>query len=144
MKSNLFCIAIATALLVLVGCASAPKSFVRGNADDWTTVELRNDIDYEQAWREAVDVIAKKFELEVISKEGGYARTVWIHTWWKPGQVTRNYRVRAVLKFTADHKKLDLKTEAQYLDGEWNTGTDSRLLNQIKQDIMGVVGRTTR
>lgn len=111
----------------------------------WTGVELREGISYEEAWQEVVDVLAKKFELEMISREGGYVRTTWIHTWWKVGELTENYRVRAIVKFSPDKKRVDLKTEANYLeDNVWVLGTDTRLLQTVKTDIMGVVGRTTR
>ncbi len=122
-----------------------PKSFARTVEPGWASIEIRKGMDFERAWQETVDVLAKKFELEMISKDGGYARTAWIHTWWKAGEVTENYRVRVVMKFSADQTKVDIKTEANYLmGGEWVLGTDTRLLQTAKTDIMGVVGRTTR
>lgn len=141
----------ATALVLLLGamtlqgCSSMPKSFARTVEPGWAAIEIREGMDFEQAWQETLDVLAKKFELEMISKDGGYARTSWIHTWWKAGEVTENYRVRVVVKFSADRTKVDIKTEANYLmSGEWVLGTDTRLLQTVKTDIMGVVGRTTR
>jgi hypothetical protein len=100
---------------------------------------------YEAAWQEVTDVLAKKFELEMISKDGGYLRTSWIYTWWKVGERTENYRVRAIVKFSPDGRKVDIKTEANYLRGkQWLVGSDTRLLETVKTDIMGVIGRTTR
>ena len=130
--------------LLLIGCAT-PRSFIRVIEPNWASVELRPDIEFEDAWREVVDVLAKKFELEMISKDGGYLRTSWIYTWWKIGRLTENYRVRAIVKFSPDRNKIDIKTEANYLQGgQWTVGTDSRLLQTVKTDIMGVIGRTTR
>jgi hypothetical protein len=133
----------------MFGCgilfSSGPRSFVQAIEPTWVSVEIRDDLSYDEAWREVVDILAKKFELEVISKDGGYIRTAWIYTWWKSGKITENYRVRAIVKFSADRKKVDIKTEANYLkDDTWVTGTDTRLLQTVKTDIMGVVGRTTR
>ena len=100
---------------------------------------------YEQAWREAIDVLARKFDIEVISKEGGYIRTAWIYSWWKSGVLTENYRVRALVKFTPDRTQTDVKTEANYKrGGSWILGTDTLLLDTVKSDLMGVIGRTTR
>ena len=83
--------------------------------------------------------------MEMISKEGGYARTGWIYTWNTKGIYTKKYRVRVIFKFSPDHSKVDIKTEAEILKGNnWITGYDTRLLNTIKTDIMGVVGRTTK
>jgi len=131
--------------LFFVGCSHTPRSFVRVMEPTWATIELREDLGFEEAWKRAVDVLAKNFELEMISKDGGYIRTSWIYSWWKQGEITENYRVRAIVKFSPDQKQLDIKTEANYLKkGVWIVGTDTRLLQTIKTDIMGVVGRTTR
>lgn len=131
--------------LALVGCASVPVSFVMVPEPSWAGIELKAGLSYEDAWPQVVDVLARKFELEMISKEGGYLRTSWIYTWWT-GYVTANYRVRAVVKFSPDRKKVDIKTEANYLTRgrQWVVGTDTRLLKTVKMDIMGVVGRVTR
>ena len=136
---------IIIAICVAVLSACAPKTFVRVMEPTWTSIELRTGVQYEDAWKESVDVLAKKFELEVIPKDGGYIRTAWIHTWWKAGVLTENYRVRAIIKFTPDRRQVDVKTEAHYLEGgSWVLGTDTRLLQTVKTDIMGVIGRTTR
>lgn len=139
------------AVLLCLGCTKPPESFVRvsepgtvGRDSGWTSVEMRNGLTFNEAWEEAVDLLAKKFELEMISKDGGYVRTSWNYNWWKPGEQTPNYRVRTILKFAPDHKRVDLKTEAQYLyKNDWVNGTDTRLLKTLRTDIMGVVGRTT-
>lgn len=83
--------------------------------------------------------------MEMISKDGGYARTGWIHTWNKNNKYNDNYRVRVIIKFTADRSQIDMKTEAQRKNrsGEWESGYDTELLKTIRTDIMGVVGRTT-
>ncbi|MBR3303176.1 MAG: hypothetical protein IKI67_03200 [Bacteroidales bacterium] len=46
-------------------------------------------------------------------------------------------------KFSADRTKVDIKSEAEFREGSnWIKGYDTALLTQMKQDIMGVVGRT--
>ena len=144
---------ILTSCLVALSCqarvqvqrSNRPNSFVQVIEPSWSSVELRDDLSFEDAWADVADVIAKNFELEVISKEGGYIRTSWIYSWWKAGEITDNYRVRAIAKFSARRDKLDIKTEAHYRElGEWVLGSDTRLLQTLKTDMMGVVGRTTR
>ena len=139
-------VAVVVLLLSLAACgARRPTSFVQVMEPGWTAVELRQDVTEDAAWQEVVDVLAKRFELEMISRDGGYVRTAWVHTWWKQGELTENYRVRAIVKFAANKQTVDIKTEANYLaDGSWITGTDTRLLQTLKTDIMGVLGRTTR
>jgi hypothetical protein len=130
---------------ILTGCASAPESFIKAYEPSWASIEIRDNLTLEDAWQQVVDILAKKFELEMISKDGYYIRTSWIYTWWKVGERTENYRVRALVKFSANGKNVDIKTEANYLDDDqWILGYDNRLLETIKTDIMGVVGRTTR
>ncbi len=146
MRMIISCVLIGFISIVVVGCgATLPKSFVQIMEPTWASIEIRESMSSEEAWQQVVDVLAKKFELELISREGGYVRTSWIFTWWKVGELTENYRVRAIIKFSPDWKKVDIKTEANYLKKQgWIVGTDTRLLQTVKTDIMGVVGRTTR
>jgi len=148
--SNLKSLACAFALLACIGCrTSPPNSFVQGTEPGWAVLEVRDELEFDEAWAEVTDVLAKQFELEMISKEGGYLRSAWIYTWWKSGRVTEGYRVRAMVKFSPDHVKINIKTEAQWRsrgDSEmhWLVGMDTRLLQTLKTDIGGVVGRTAR
>ena len=123
--------------------AVAPPSFVRTMEPSWASLELRPDIEYERAWDTVVDLLVKSFELEVISKEDGYARTGWVYTWG--GAMQEDYRVRVTVKFSPDRTILEVKSEAQYGGaGKWVVGTDESLLSVLKTDIMGTIGRTTR
>lgn len=121
-----------------------PSSFQRAaDGGVWSSILIREDLSYDQAFNEVLDVVSKRFEMDMISKDGGYGRTNWIYTWNTRGQYTSNYRTRVVFKFSADRKKVDIKTEAEF-GGEtnWIRGFDTRLLSTIKSDISGVVGRT--
>jgi len=127
----------------LVSCGSS--SFVRTSNVPWSTIELRDGLSYDKAWNETIDVIAARFEMDMISKDGGYARTGWTYTWNTKGNYTKKYRNRVIMKFSPDRAKIQVKTDAQFSKlGKWQNGFDSRLLQTIKQDIMGAVGRTTR
>ncbi|MFZ4705131.1 MAG: hypothetical protein ACOYMF_03885 [Bacteroidales bacterium] len=136
---------IAQFLIVIIAISSCgTTSFIKTSDVSWSTIQLRDDLDYEKAWNEVIDVLANKFEMEMISKEGAYARTGWIYTWNTQGKYTKDYRNRVIIKFSPDRKNVQVKTEAQSgTEGKWKDGYDSRLLQTIKQDIMGVVGRTT-
>ena len=92
---------------------------------------------------EVIDVVARRFEMDMISKDGGYGRTNWCYTWNDNGKFTEKYRTRVIFKFSNDRKKVDIKTEAEFGGGtSWIRGFDTRLLSTIKQDISGAVGRT--
>lgn len=142
-KSFLF--AIGAFALLFVSCgAMKPSTFVRAvDGGTWSSIMIREDLTYDQAFNEVLDVVSKRFEMDMISKDGGYARTNWIYTWNTSGKYTEKYRTRVVFKFSADRKKVDIKTEAEF-GGEpnWIKGYDTRLLSTMKQDISGVVGRT--
>ena len=126
----------------LCGCTT-PKSFVKSQEPTWVTIELRDDLPYDKAWASVVDIMVKRFDMEVLSKEDGYARTNWLYTW--TGEMNENYRVRSTAKFSPDKTRVELKAEAEYGGpGAWVKGYDSRLLETMKSDIMGTVGRTTR
>lgn len=129
-------------LLFLTGCM-APKTFVKTMEPAWASVEVRTDVEYDKAWAAVVDTLVKKFDVEILSKEDGYARTSWLYTW--TGEMKEDYRVRVTVKFSPDHKKCELKSEAEYGGaGYWVMGYDTRLLATIKTDVMGTIGRTTR
>lgn len=130
-------------------CACAPTTFVRTMDVSWNTVEVRSDLDGSDAWNAVVDSIARKFDIEVLSKEDGYLRTGWLYSW--TGEMDEAYKVRAVVKFTADKRQLAVKSEAQYysrgflgMGRGWRMGTDERLTTTLRTDLMGKVGRTTR
>jgi allantoicase len=129
--------------ILITSCA--PTNFIETSDVNWSTVQIRDDLEFDKAWNQVIDVLAKKFEMAMISKDGAYARTGWIYTWNTKGKYTNDYRNRVIIKFSPDRKQVEIKTEAQYgSEGKWKNGYDSRLLKTIKQDIMGVVGRTTR
>ena len=129
-------------LVALTGCV-LPKTFVKTMEPAWASIEIRDDLNYTNAWNGVVDTLVKRFDMEILSQQDGYARTTWLYSW--TGTVQENYRVRVTAKFAPDHKVVEVKSEAEYGGpGNWVTGYDTRLLETIKTDIMGKVGRTTR
>ena len=131
---------------VASSCASlkGPESFVKAmDGGTWSSIMIREGLSYDKAFNEVLDVVSKRFEMDMISKEGGYGRTNWIYTWNTNGVYVNNYRTRVVFKFNADRTKIDIKTEAEFNQGGvWVKGYDTQLLSTMKQDISGVVGRT--
>jgi hypothetical protein len=141
-KTILVLFASVAVLAAVVGCAG-PKTFVRTMEPAWASVEVRSDLFYTNAWNAVIDTLIKRFDLEILSQPDGYARTTWLYSW--TGKMEENYRVRVTSKFAPDHSKVEVKSEAEYGGpGKWGQGDDTRLLETIKTDIMGKVGRTTR
>ena len=143
--------------LLVIGCAAAtlslpacgaPATFVRASSmadpqEQWSTIEVRTTVSYDQAWEAVLDTLVKQFELAILSRPDGYMRTNWFYTWG--GTRSEKYRVRVTVKFSADYTRVSLKSEAEYGgEGRWEPGYDTRLLTQLKNDMMGLVGSTAR
>ena len=135
--------------VALVSASCAPTTFVQTMDPGWNSVEIREELSYEDAWEAIVDTLARKFDIEILSKEDGYLRTGWLYSW--TGKLEESYKVRAVVKFTPDKRKVEIKSEAQHyssgvfgLGGGWVMGTDERLTTTMRTDIMGKIGRITR
>lgn len=142
LKTNVGMLVSLVGVLLFAGCM-APRTFVKTMEPTWASVELRTDLPYDQAWEAVVDTLVKRFDIEIMSRQDGYIRTTWLYTW--TGTVKENYRVRVTAKFAPDHKKVEVKSEAEYGGtGNWVMGYDTRLLETIKTDVMGTIGRTTR
>ncbi len=146
MKNSISLIVIIASTLI-AGCA--PTTFVKTVDASWNTIEVREDLTNDDAWNATVDLIARKFDIEVLSKEDGYLRTGWLHSW--TGKLTDSYKVRAIVKFTPDKRKLEIKSEAHYyakgfmgVGQGWQMGTDERLISTLRTDVMGKIGRVTR
>jgi len=136
--------------LPLAACAhKQPANFTRAATSDaagWASIELADDLTYEEAWNKTVDTIGRRFEINFLEKEGGYLRSAWSYNWLETdGRKHDWYRVRTIAKFSSDRTKLDVKSEAEFLvDGDWVLGTDTRLLRTLKTDLMGALSTTTR
>jgi len=112
-----------------------PDSFVQIVEPGWESVEIAEGVEYDKAWASIVDLLVKKFDIEVLSKENGYVRTAWLYTW--TGEMRKDYRVRATIKFSQDRSKIEIKSEANYHTGkDWIIGSDTALLETLKADIM--------
>ena len=134
--------------VVLLG-ACAPATFVQTMEPNWNTITVRRGVSGDEAWNAVVDLAARRFDIEVISKEDGYLRTGWSHSW--TGKLSDYYKVRAIIKFSPNKDKVEIKTEAQYysqgfagIGQGWQMGTDERLTSTMRTDLMGKVGRVTR
>ena len=97
-------VAVGAMALLFSSCGAVkPSSFVKAtDGGTWTSILIREDLTYDKAFNEVLDVVSSRFEMDMISKEGGYARTNWIYTWNKAGKYTEKYRTRVIFKFSAD------------------------------------------
>jgi hypothetical protein len=126
-----------------------PKTFVQ--IDDtsgisWRTLELRSDLQYEQAWQTLVDVVALRWDIETMDKDAGYLRSSWSYltTEKKTGQKGSLYGRRLTAKFNEARTVLSVKTEAFFqIEGDYRIfGIDSAFNDDVFTEISGKLGRT--
>ena len=128
--------------MFLLSSCGGHSSFVKGEGGR-TTVQIADKISYDLAYDEVITILTRKFELDMISKESGYVKTKWQYTWvGKWGQKPqKDYRVRVTVRLSSERKRIDIQSEAEKLKGDyWIGGYDTRLLEEIRKDISGVVG----
>lgn len=125
-------------VMVALGCASV-KGWHKGQAE-WMRVQIHENFDFNKAFATALDLLTEKYEMEMINKDGGYARSAWNYYRKAKGVVDQKARVRVTLKFNHDRTQLSVKTEVQRLiKGEWVDGYSDVLGRQTRDDIQGVL-----
>jgi len=132
---------ICVSMIFLLACGSS-STFVKGEGGR-STVQISDRISYNLAFDEVISILTRKFELEMISKEAGYLKTKWVTTWtgkWG-ARPQKDYRVRITIRMSEERKRIEIHAEAEKLKGKyWVSGYDTRLLEDIRKDISGVVG----
>jgi hypothetical protein len=128
--------------MTVAGCSSsprAPSSFVKGSIGD-TTILLRQGLDFDRAFREVAFTLNRHgFETEMIQPEVGYIRTRWNR--WDSKTTIEAYRVRIICNFNPSRTQLIVKAEAEfYDDGNWISGSDTRAIETLRNDLNNVVG----
>ena len=147
-RLNKFTVLAILVCLVPSLAACGASSFVKRPAG-WKSIELRDDLqgDYDKAWQTTIDTLARSYDLEIIDKDSGYARTAW-----KFGILGENPDVlagRITVKFPniKDVHKVDVRTEAQqynYWTEVWEQGFDTAFEREIIGDLSGRLGRVVQ
>ena len=137
-KTLFSCTLAVVFVMVALGCASF-KGWHKGQAE-WMRVQIHENFDYNKAFSTALDLLTEKYEMEMINKDGGYARTAWNYYRKSKGAVDKKARVRISLKFNHDRTQLSVRTEVQRLiSGDWVDGYSDVIGSQIRNDIQGVL-----
>jgi len=129
---------------LLISCASPPKSFLQVSEPGWMSIEIRQEITYDEAWDKIIIILAKTYDLEFASRDIGYIRTAWCHT--SEAVYLPDYRVRISILFNKKLHMLFVKSEAQFREKEdkWAIGIDNRVIATLKTDILGTLSRVTK
>lgn len=122
---------MASSLFLFTACISlTPKSFVAQPAG-WNTIQMRENIQKNNAWSTVVSVISENYDIEVMEKESGYIRTNWVVV----GDTTN--RIIAKLE---NNNTLRIKVESKYYDKlteNWVNGYSTTVTDAVKQDLSG-------
>ena len=146
------CYGIIACLLLLSACAPIPPpTFVEirdTTTMGWKSIELRDGLNYEEAWQTLVDTVAIKYDIETMDKDGGYLRSAWQYITGKDQGTGQpfTYGRRLSCKFSPDKKTIQVKTEAYYdvRGAHISYGMDSAFNQDVFTSIAGKLGRTTR
>ncbi len=133
MRSNI--LSLALLVCFAAGCVDKPPaSWKRTSSADWKRLEIPALVDYDKAWTTVTDVVSRSFDCDTLNKENGYVQTKWIDSWG--GKVRDDYFVRLTVKFSTDHRNVDIRAEAKY-EGEddWELGTDTELQDKVFSDL---------
>jgi len=137
MKKILLVLAL---LMAVVGGMDAKKTWKKGQAE-WAKIQLNDHLTYDQTFAMVIETLSNKYELDMISKDGGYIRTAWNYLTDRKGKKIKDQQSRVTVKFNHDKTQLQVKTETQKLvKDEWVDGEDSALSTQLKEDLRGAVG----
>jgi PBP1b-binding outer membrane lipoprotein LpoB len=138
-------------ILVLGGCVTPPPpaTYVETAEPEWKVISLRDNLSYDNAWQMLVDHMKKEYDIETLDKNSGQLRTDWI---FKTDE--NDYKVRITAKFSADKKKLELKTDSLYHkvykgsltgtvyeDYGWIPGSDTKVLDEAYGEISALLGK---
>lgn len=141
MRTIVQLIAVAV-LLMATGCGSgAPDSFMQTSTARWEFMNIRPDLNYDDAWERVIYIVSKRFEPEMISKENGYIRSEFGPSFVSTDAANDKYQIRITAKFTPDKRRLDFKIESRIFDGKlWNNGSDMRVAAIIRGEFRNAIG----
>jgi uncharacterized lipoprotein len=136
------CFLLPFCVLSVISCSTTGKGWSTNCSDGgWATIPFSERVDYGLLWEDATSLIAKRFEIEMVTRESGYIRTKWDYRFATDGQTVTNYRTRVTLKISEKRRNIEVKSEAEKLDDKyWIQGCDTRVLETMKQDLQGISG----
>jgi hypothetical protein len=139
MKKVWIWITLTFLVIISASCVRPPSTFVRTYETGFKEIQLKEGISKDDAWNTVVDIVSKKFDIEVLEKKDDYLRSGWAY--YTTGELEERYRVRITIKFF-EGSKLTIKTEAQWLGNTgWELGYDLAVLQDVSNDITGKIGR---
>ena len=122
-----------------------PAAFVRTTSDVRLTrvIDLREDVTKAAAFKAASDLLSQHYSIDIEDQRAGFLMTPWQASLNRNGAPDLRYRTRVVIRFLGqDWKQVSVRAEANWQRGdEWDTGFDSRLLDDVIAELRTKIGR---
>ena len=137
-RGCLFFVSLST--LLTMSCAVGGRGWSTNCSDGgWATIPFSKRVDTGLLWEDVTSLVAKRFEIEMVTKESGYIRTKWDYRFATDGKNAEDYRTRVTLKVNERRQNIEVRSEAEMLEGNyWIHGCDTRVLETMKQDLKGI------
>ncbi|MCZ7555314.1 MAG: hypothetical protein M5R41_02775 [Bacteroidia bacterium] len=117
-------------LPVLFGC----QPIVSEDNDNWITYEVRQSLDYNDAWMVVVDgLLTRGYQFETLAKDDGYMKSEWLHETVESQGV--EVRTRISVKFTYGRKTVRIKVDEDYIIGYKEPGIDIPRVADLKVEL---------
>jgi hypothetical protein len=120
--------------LFLVPLLNGCQPLVTEDANNWITYEVRDGLEYNEAWMVVVDaLLTRGYQFETLSKDDGYMKTEYLHETVEDQGV--EVRTRIAVKFTYGRRTVRVKVDEEYISGYKEPGVDIPRLADLKADL---------
>ncbi|MCB2204417.1 hypothetical protein KQI65_06670 [bacterium] len=121
-------------ILLLLPIVNGCQPIVSENENNWITYEVREGLDYNEAWRVVVDaLLTRGYQFETLSKDDGYMKTEYLHETVESQGV--EIRTRVSVKFTYGRRTVRIKVDEDYLIGYKEPGVDIPRVADLKVEL---------
>ena len=121
-------------VLLLLPMLNGCQPIVSENENNWITYEVREGLDYNEAWRVVVDaLLTRGYQFETLSKDDGYMKTEYLHETVESQGV--EVRTRVSVKFTYGRRTVRIKVDEDYMIGYKEPGVDIPRVADLKVEL---------
>lgn len=122
-----------------------PTTFVSTTSDTRSSrvIDVRDGVSKTAAFRAATDILTQRASVDVSDQRAGFLMTPWQATSVRNGVPDLRYRMRVVIRFVGDDwKQVIVRAEANWQRGdEWEIGYDSKVLDDVANDLRTRIGK---
>jgi hypothetical protein len=127
-----------------------PPTFIASTSDVRGTrlIDLRDGTTKAAAFRAAIDILAKRYSVDVSDEHAGFLMTPWQASFTRDGAPDLRYRTRVMIRFLGDDwKQVSVRAQANWqragANDEWDIGYDTQVLDDVSTDLAVRIGKRT-